>query len=112
MTLRFDRLELWTAAAVSRSEDLEPRLVATQMTRGLGRVLDGYYVFTRRVDLQRYLQLFDLASGRLRELPMPTGWVPAGGFIFLGDGEVGVGVASPEGETLWRIPLTSIPYVD
>ncbi len=112
VTLRFDRLELWTAAAVSRSEDLEPRLVATQMTRGLGRVLDGYYCFTRRVDLQRYFQLFDLASGRLRELPMPTGWVPAGGFLFLGDGEVGVGVASPEGETLWRIPLASIPYVD
>jgi hypothetical protein len=112
VTFEWGRLELWTAPSVATSGDLSPRRLASMNRRIPGRLLDGHYCTTSRIDLQHYIGFFDVEATRPRELAMPTSWVVYGGFLFIGNDEAGIGVAGPMGHTVWRIPLSSIPYVD
>ncbi len=109
---RYGRVELWASSAAAQTADLRPRFVSTMRSIQSGRLLDDHYCFTRRVDLQRYFELYDTVSARLRELPVPAGWVPSSGFHYIGGGEVGYGIAGGDGATLWRVPISSFPYVE
>jgi hypothetical protein len=107
----YARVELWTAPFTDDPATLAPRFVRELPYRVNGAPFGGGIVAIRKTDPHR-IDLYDVADGRLRRFLPPEGLVLTRHPVYVTDSEMLLAEAVGTTRTLYRIDITTLPYIE